>query len=89
MIDILDIVDIIDIVKIVDIVGIIDTVDIFSNLERCQAIEAISKTLITHRLSIMGLRDASASKNDANGDYIDDDQRMKLFQKLTFPFSTL
>ena len=39
--------------------------------------------------SIMGLRDASASKNDANGDYIDDDQRMKLFQKLTFPFSTL
>ena len=66
IVDIVDFLDIIDIVDSVEIVGIIDTFDIFSNLEQCQAlIEAISKTLISHPLSFMGLRDASASKKAA------------------------
>ena len=57
-------VELVEIVEIVDIVGIIDTVDIFSNLEQCYAlIEAISKTLLNDLISIMGLRDASTSKN--------------------------
>ena len=54
MVDIVEIVDIFDTVDIGDIVDIFDTVDIVA------LIEAISKTLI----SIMGLGDASASKND-------------------------
>ena len=67
IVDTVDIFDIVDYVDIVDIVGIIDTVDMFSNLEQCQAlIEAISKTYISHPLSIMGLRDASASKNSGS-----------------------
>ena len=73
--DIVDIVDIVDILNIFDIVDIVDIVNIVHTVHivdccflkqsgtRLSSIEAISKTSINHPMSIMGLRDASASKN--------------------------
>ena len=65
--DTIDIVGNADIVGNVDIVGYVDIVDCWLLKQagtRLSSIEAISKTPITHLMSIMGLRDASASKND-------------------------
>ena len=64
MLTLLTLLTISDVVDLFDIVDIVDCRLLKQPGTRLSSIEAISKTPITHLMSTMGLRDASASKND-------------------------
>ena len=63
IVDTLDIVGNADIIGNVDIVDIVDCWLLKQSGTRLSSIEAIPKMLLNHSILIMGLRDASASKN--------------------------